>query len=114
MTVIVWHNPKCGTSRKALAYLEERGVEPEIYLYLEERPSKAQIEAVLKKAGAKPSDFLRPGQAEGEAAGGYDGASEAKILSAMVKHPILIQRPVVITKKGALVARPVEKMDAIL
>ncbi len=113
--VTIWHNPRCSTSRAALARLEEKGIEPEIYLYLEEKPSKAEIEAVLKKAKLKPSQALRGKEEEGEKAGVYkDGASEEKILAAMVKHPILIQRPIIIGAKGAVIARPVETLDKVL
>lgn len=109
--ITIWHNPKCGTSRNALARLREKGVEPEIYLYLEEKPSKAEIEAVLSKLKLKPSELLRRRQPEADA---LEGASEAQMLAAMVKTPILIQRPIVIGKKGAVLARPIEKLGAVL
>lgn len=109
--VTIWHNPKCSTSRNALARLREKGVEPDIYLYVEEKPSKAEIEAVLKKAGLKPSELLRRKQPEAEK---LKGAAEAQILAAMVKAPILIERPVVIGKKAAVLARPIEKLDAVI
>jgi arsenate reductase (glutaredoxin) len=109
--VAIWHNPKCSTSRKALARLRDKGVEPKIYLYLEEKPGKAQIEALLRKLGMRASDLLRRKQPEAEA---LKDASEAKILSAMAKQPILIERPVVIGKKGAVLARPIERLDVVL
>lgn len=111
--VTVWHNPACGSSKNAVAYLQEKGVEPAIYLYLKERPSKAAIKAVLKQLKLKAADLLRPGEAKGEALGVY-GAGEDAILDAMAAEPILIQRPVVITAKGAVIARPKAKIDDIL
>lgn len=112
--VTVWHNPSCGSSKNAVDYLKEKGVEPEIYLYAKMKPSKAEIEAVLKKLGAKPSGLLRPKEKKGEELGLYEGASEDKILEAMVANPLLIQRPVVITDKGAVIARPKTKIDDVL
>ena len=90
MRVTIWHNPKCGSSRKALAYLQERSIEPEIFLYLTENPSRAKIEKTLKLAGLKPSQALRPKEAIGEELGLYESASEQAILDAMAEHPILI------------------------
>lgn len=109
--VTIWHNPKCGTSRNALARLREKGIEPEIYLYVEEKPSKAEIEAVLSRLKLRPSEVLRRRQPEAEA---LEGASEAQILAAMTKNAILIERPIVIGRKGAVLARPIEKLDDIL
>ena len=112
--ITVWHNPKCGSSRNALAYLEEKGIEPEVYLYLAERPGKAEIEAVLKALSMKPSQVLRPKEDLAEQLGLYDGASEKKILAAMAEHARLIQRPIVISSKGGVIARPKENIDEIL
>lgn len=114
MRVVVWHNPNCGSSRNALAYLREKGIEPEIYQYLKERPTAAAIKAVLKQLGVPASGLLRPKEPEGEARGLYDGATEATILKAMTEEPRLIQRPVVITEKGAVIARPKQKIDEVL
>jgi arsenate reductase len=91
--------------------LRERGVEPTIYLYLQERPGKAEIEAVLKKLKLKPSELLRGRE---PAAGELQGAAEAKILAAMAADPILIQRPIVISSKGAVLARPPERATEVL
>jgi arsenate reductase (glutaredoxin) len=110
----VWHNPGCGSSKNAVAYLEEQGITPTIYLYLKEKPGKKEIQTVLKQLGLKAHDLLRPGEKKGEDLGLYDGASEAEILNAMAEHAVLIQRPIVITEKGAVIARPKTKIDAIL
>jgi arsenate reductase len=112
--VTVWHNPGCGSSKNAVEYLRQKGIEPEIYLYLKRKPSMAEIQAVLDKAGLKPSQLLRPGDAKVEAAGLYTQADEAKILAAMAANAAFIQRPVVITDKGAVIARPKTRIDEIL
>lgn len=112
--VVIWHHTSCGSSRGALEYLKSRGLEPEVYLYMKEKPGRAELESVLKKLNMKPSELLRPGEKKGEELGLYEGASEETILQAMSEHPILIQRPIVITEKGAVLARPKNKVDAIL
>jgi arsenate reductase len=112
--VTIWHNPSCGSSKNALAYLQDKGIEPTVFLYLKEKPNKAALQAVLKQLGLKASGLLRPGEKKGEELGLYEGASETAILNAMVEHSSLIQRPVVITEKGAVIARPKTRIDEIL
>ncbi len=114
MKVTIWHHTSCGSSKGALEYLKSKGLEPEIYLYMKEKPGKAELQAVLEKLGMQPSELLRPGEKKGEELRLYDGASEETILQAMSEHPILIQRPIVITEKGAVLARPKSKIDSIL
>ena len=115
MSVTVWHNPSCGSSRNAVAHLRENGLEPELYLYLKEKPGAGEIEAVLARLGMKPSELLRPKEKVGEERGLYaEGVDEAVVLAAMVEEPRLIQRPIVLTDKGAVIARPKAKIDAIL
>lgn len=111
---IIWHHTSCGSSKGALEYLKSKGLEPEIYLYMKEKPGRAELQAVLKKLNMKPSELLRPGEQKGEALGLYNGASEEAILQAMSENPVLIQRPIVITEKGAVLARPKGKIDEIL
>lgn len=112
--VIVWHNPGCGSSKNAVEYLQEKNIEPEIYLYLKQKPGKKELQALLKQMKAKPSGLLRPKEKDAEALGLYSGASEDAILDAMAANSKLIQRPVVITEKGALIARPKSRIDEIL
>lgn len=113
--VTVWHNPGCGSSKNAVEYLQAKGIAPDVYLYLKEKPGKKEIEAVLKQLKAKPSELLRPKEALGEELGLYgDGVDEKKILEAMAANAKLIQRPVVITEKGAVVARPKTRIDEVL
>lgn len=113
-TVTIWHNPSCGSSRNALEHLKEKGIEPEVYLYLKAKPGRAEIEALLQKLKVRPSDLLRPKEPLGEELGLYAGASEETILAAMVEHARLIQRPVVVTAKGAVIARPKNRIDEVL
>ncbi len=113
--VTIWHNPSCGSSKNALAYLQDKGVEPVVYKYATERPTRAEIEAVLSQLGMKPSQLLRPKDKSAEEAGLYgEGVDEDVILEAMAANAKLIQRPIVITAKGAVIARPKTKIDDIL
>ncbi|EQB03427.1 arsenate reductase [Sphingobium wenxiniae] len=114
MKATIWHNPRCSKSRQALAVLEEKpGVEVEIIEYLKTPPTRGQIEAVLKKAGVTPSQAVRKGEAAVKEIG-LDTADDAAVLDAMAAHPILIERPIVITDKGAIIARPPEKANDVL
>ena len=110
-TVTIFHNPRCSKSRAALELIRERGIEPEVVLYLQAGWTKARLQALLKRLGLKPRDILRPGEKE---AAGLEEASDADIRTAMVAHPILVERPIVETPKGAVVGRPVERVREVL
>ncbi|HBB56342.1 MAG TPA: arsenate reductase (glutaredoxin) [Hyphomonadaceae bacterium] len=115
MNVTLWHNPGCGSSKNALDYLRDKGIEPTIYLYLKEKPDAAVLTQILTQLKAKPSDILRPKEKLGEDLGLYaEGVPEETILAAMAANAKLIQRPVAITDKGAVIARPKTKIDEIL
>ncbi|MGC4250765.1 MAG: arsenate reductase (glutaredoxin) [Sphingobium sp.] len=114
MKATIWHNPRCSKSRQALAILEEKpGVEVEIVEYLKTPPSRAEIEAMLKKAGVAPSQAVRKGESVVKDIS-LDTQDDAAVLNAMAEHPILIERPIVITEKGAVIARPPEKANEVL
>jgi arsenate reductase len=107
LNVQILHNPRCSKSRATLALLQEQGVEPEIVLYLETPPSAKQLSAILKKLGKKPRELMRQGQSEYKALGLDDVAlSDAELIDAMVKTPILIERPIVLANDRAAIGRP--------
>lgn len=110
-TVTVFHNPACGTSRKTLELLRERGVEPTVVEYLKAGWTKPQLKELLAAMGASAKDILRERGTEAEALG-LTGADvpEERILDAMVADPILVNRPIVVTPKGAALCRPQEKV----
>jgi len=112
-TTTIWHNPKCGTSRKVLEELRARGVEPEIVLYLETPPSAAELKTVCKAAGISPRELVRRKEPSFKELD-LDDATDAALIKAMHDNPILIERPVVKTKKGTRLCRPAEKLDEIL
>lgn len=112
---IIWHNPRCSKSRQALALLQERGITPEIVLYLETPPDAAEIKAILAKLATPARDLLRKGEEEYKKLGLADATlDEGAIVAAMAAHPKLIERPIVIQGKQAVVARPPEKLLDIL
>jgi arsenate reductase len=115
MTVTIWHNPKCGTSRKVLDTIRARGVEPKIVLYVETPPSEREIKTVLKSAGLSPRELLRRnGTPYDELGLDNPKFTDAALIAAMHEHPLLIQRPVVITPKGTRLCRPPERVEELL
>ena len=115
MTVTIWHNPKCATSRKVLDMIRARGIKPNIVRYLDTPPSRSQIKAVLKEAGLTPRDLLRRKGTPYDELGLDDpNLSDAALIAAMHKHPILIDRPVVRAPKGTRLCRPPERVAEIL
>ncbi|MES2494560.1 MAG: arsenate reductase (glutaredoxin) [Pseudomonadota bacterium] len=112
MKATIWHNPRCSKSREALAILEAApGVEVEIFEYLKTPPSRARIAAIYAKAGITAAEGLRKAE---DGAKTLKGADDAAILDAMAADPILIERPLVETSKGARLGRPPEKIREIL
>ena len=114
MKATVWHNPRCSKSRAALAILEATpGVEVEVVEYLKTPPSRAEIEAVLAKAGIRPSQAVRKGEGVVKEIA-LDVTDDKAVLDAMAQQPILIERAIVITEKGAVIARPPERASEVL
>ncbi len=113
--ITIFHNPNCGTSRNTLAAIREAGHEPTVIEYLKAGWTKAQLKEILKAMGAGPRDVLRVRGTPAEELGLTDPkASDEAILDAMVAHPILVERPIVLTPKGAALCRPAEKVRALL
>jgi arsenate reductase (glutaredoxin) len=110
MAVTIYHNPNCSTSRKVLGWLQDKGIEPRVIEYLKTPPSAAELKRILKLMNARPHDILRR---KGEAfeALGDDGKLNADaLLAKMLEEPVLIERPIVVTDKGAVLCRPPEKV----
>ena len=113
MTVTIFHNPRCNTSRKTLALLREKGIEPEIIEYLKTPPSASELKKILGQLKMPAAELVRKKEA---AAAGIDpkALSEDALVAAMVKHPIIIERPIVISGAKAALGRPPEAVLAVL
>lgn len=114
MKATIWHNPKCGTSRKTLAILEERvEVELTVVEYLKEPPTREKLAQLYKDAGVTPNDALRIRGTDAKERG-LPEADANEVLDAMAADPILMERPVVETEKGVAICRPQEKVLDLL
>jgi len=115
MTVTIFHNPACGTSRNTLAAIRQSGVEPTVVEYLKAGWTKAQLKDLLRQLGLTPRGILRTkGDLVAELGLTDPSVSDDAILDAMVAHPILVERPIVLSPKGAVLARPSERVFDIL
>jgi arsenate reductase (glutaredoxin) len=113
--VKIFHNPKCGTSRNTLALIRNSGVEPEVVLYLETPPSKEQLKKLIADMGMPVRDVLRQkGTPYEELDLGNAKWSDEELLDFMMAHPILINRPIVVTSMGTKLCRPSEFVLDIL
>ncbi len=110
MALTIWHNPNCSTSRKVLGWLKDKGLKPVVVEYLKAPPSAADIKRVLTMMKAKPHDILRRKGEAYEALGDADKLSGDALIKKMVEEPVLIERPIVITGKAAVVCRPPERV----
>ena len=110
---VIYHNPRCTTSRKTLELLRDNGIEPEIIQYLKTPPTRAEIAKLIGDAGIEVRTAVRkrePLYAELNLA----DASDDELLDAMAQHPILIERPFVVTPRGTRLARPLDSVREIL
>ena len=105
--VTLFHNPRCGTSRRALELLREAGHEPEIVEYLKTGWTRERLATLLKALDAKPRDILRRKEL---GAAALDGAGDDAILAAMVAHPVLVERPIALRGGEARLGRPAERV----
>ncbi|EKF42021.1 arsenate reductase (glutaredoxin) [Nitratireductor indicus] len=115
MSATIYHNPKCGTSRNALAMLREAGEDPEVIEYLKTPPSREKLVSLIGAMGITPRDLLRQkGTPYDELGLGEDKWSDDQLIDFMLQHPILINRPVVETDLGVRLCRPSEVVLEIL
>lgn len=115
MSLVIWHNPRCTKSRETLQLLQDKGYSPDVREYLKDVPSADEMKAVLAKLGfASARDWMRTKEADYKALGLKDEANEDKLIAAMISHPKLIERPVVIKGDKAALGRPPEAVLGIL
>ena len=113
--VQILHNPRCSKSRTTLQLLKDNGVEPEIVLYLDTPPDVSQLTAILGKLNMQPRDLMRKGQSEYKAMGlDNEQLNDDQLIAAMIKAPILIERPIVLANDKASIGRPPESVLEIL
>ena len=111
----LYHNPRCSKSRSALQLLEERGLTPAIVRYLETPLNAAQLQELLGKLGIRPRQLLRTGEDEYKALNLADSSlSDEQLIAAMVAHPKLIERPILVAGERAVIGRPPEKVLELL
>ncbi|MDP2070994.1 arsenate reductase (glutaredoxin) [Methylotenera sp.] len=115
MSVTIYHNPACGTSRNTLAMIRASGVEPEVIEYLKTPPSREKLVELISKMGISPRQLLREkGTPYAELKLGNPSLSDDALIDAMMLHPILINRPIVVTAKGVKLCRPSELVLPLL
>ncbi len=113
--VTIYHNPRCSKSRQTLALIEEKGVTPEIVLYLESAPTADTLQGLLKKLGISARQLLRKGEdAYKEQNLKDDSLTEAQLIEAMTTYPKLIERPIVVKGDKAVLGRPPENVLELL
>jgi arsenate reductase len=113
--VTIFHNPACGTSRNTLEAVRAAGYTPTVVEYLKAGWTRPQLDKLLADMGARPRDILREkGSPAAELGLLVPGASDEAILTAMVAHPILVNRPIVVTPKGTKLCRPAERVLELL
>lgn len=115
MTVTIWHNPSCGTSRNTLALIRATGEEPVMVEYLRDPPTRDKLAQLMHDAGLSPRDLLREkGTPYAELGLGDLSLSDEQLIDAMLAYPILINRPLVETERGVRLCRPSEAVLEIL
>ncbi|WP_397583686.1 arsenate reductase (glutaredoxin) [Sphingorhabdus sp.] len=113
--IVIYHNPECGTSRNALAMIRNAGIEPHVIEYLKTPPSRPMLESLIERAGISPRDLLRE-KGTPHTVLGLDNLSlsDADLIDAMMNHPILINRPLVVSSLGVKLCRPSEAVLDLL
>lgn len=111
--LVLWHNPRCKKSRAALELLTDRGINPEIRLYLEDPPSEAELCDAIARLGVPPGEIVRRGDAKWVELALEDATDEA-LIAAMAQHPILIERPILFSKDDAAIGRPPENILGLI
>lgn len=113
--IVIYHNPECGTSRNTLAMIRNAGIEPHVVEYVKTPPSRVMLESLIDRAGLCPRELLREkGTPYAELGLGDESLSDAALVDAMMDHPILINRPLVVSPLGVRLCRPSEAVLDIL
>lgn len=115
MSVTIYHNPRCSKSRQTLALLEEQGISPDIVEYLQNPPDSKTLQTILDKLDMSPRELMRKKEAEYKELGLADESiKDAELIKAMIEHPKLIERPIVLANNKAAIGRPPEQVLEIV
>lgn len=115
MRITLYHNPRCSKSRAALALLREHGIEPEIVEYLKAPPDRDALRRLAEYTGLRPRELLRSKEAPYRALGlERSGLSDDEVLAAIAAHPILLERPIAVAGRRAVIGRPPERVLELL
>ena len=115
VAVTIYHNPACGTSRNTLALIRSAGIEPTVIEYLKTPPDRATLKDLLNRMGMRPRELLRDkGTPYAELDLGADHWTDEQLIEQMLAHPILINRPIVVTPSGVRLCRPAETLLSLL
>jgi arsenate reductase len=115
MDIVIYHNPQCGTSRNTLDHIRKAGIEPHVVEYLKTPPTRAMLQGLIARMGISARELLRKKGTPYEELGlGDPNLTDDQILDAMLAHPILIERPIVVTPKGVRLCRPSESVLDLL
>ncbi len=112
--ITIYHNPRCSKSRQALALIEEKGITPTVVKYLETPLTESDIKNLLKLLGKTAHEIIRDKEEDYKNCGLSKDSDEATLIKAMIKHPKLIERPIVVKEKHAVIGRPPENVLALL
>ena len=113
--ITIYHNPSCATSRKVLGLLRDAGAEPRVVEYLKSPPARAELQAMLTAMGMTPRQILRrKGSLFSELGLDDLGKTDDQILDALAAHPVLMERPIVVSPRGTAVCRPPQRVEALL
>lgn len=110
----IFHNPRCTKSRAALALLREHGTEPQIVEYLKTPPSASELRTIVARLGIKPEELVRKGEDVYKELYAGKTLTDAQWIAAMAKHPILIERPIVVRGNRAVIGRPTQNVKDLL
>jgi len=112
--MIIYHNPRCSKSRQTLQLIEEKGITPEVVLYLNDIPSKSDLKTILKKLNISAEQLIRKGEKDYKENFKGKDLSEDEWIDAMIKFPKLIERPIVVKGEKAVIGRPPESVLEII
>jgi arsenate reductase (glutaredoxin) len=115
MDVVIYHNPRCGTSRNTLALIRQAGIDPRVIEYLKTPPTRAELAGLIGRMGVSVRDVLRDkGTPFHELGLGNPALTDEELIDAMMEHPVLINRPIVVTPLGVKLCRPAEAVLDLL